>query len=291
MLESIARQCVACGTASRAGLTPWHFQCHSCDYESATLPPAINQSREHDLLDEDKRESALRHLRNESFKAIVARARTYLHAHRPRLLDVGSAHGWFLEQASADFDVLGVEPDEIVCRKAAARGLPVRNGYFPDALEPSEKFDVIVFNDVIEHIPQIEDALKDTWNRLNPDGVLILNLPNSAGFFYRLSKLFRRVGVSGPFDRMWQKGLPAPHLHYFNRDNLERLVANQNFKTIDFFELPSVNANGLLERIRCVGTGNVATAYLQFLVIRCALPFLRFFKSDIMVCVFKKRAA
>ncbi len=43
----------------------------------------------------------------------------------------------------------------MICRK----GLPARKGYFPDALDKKEKFDVIVFNDVIEHIPNIEGAL------------------------------------------------------------------------------------------------------------------------------------
>lgn len=281
--------CIVCAKSMSDGLASWHRVCHACRYESASLAPAINQATEHGLLDEDKREASLRRIRNEAFKVIVARAREHATGARPRLLDVGCAHGWFLEQAMADFDVLGLEPDEYVCAKTAAKGLPVRNGYFPDILTPAEKFDVIVFNDVIEHIPQIGAALADVHARLNPDGILILNLPSSAGFFYRLSKLFKRAGVAGPFERMWQKGLPSPHVHYFNPANLRRLAVHAGFVEFNTFELPAVRADGLLDRIRCVGSGGMITSYVQYVLIRCAIPFLNMFKSDIIVCMFHKK--
>ena len=286
MLESM--RCIVCGGDQAAGLAAWHGVCKSCNYESAALAPAINQAQEHDRLDETQREAALRDIRNESFKVIVAHAKRHVAGPRPTLLDVGCAHGWFLEQASGDFAVLGVEPDEYVFKKTAAKGLPVRNGYFPDILSPAEKFDVIVFNDVIEHIPQIGAALADVHARLNQDGVLILNLPSSAGLFYRLSKLFKRLGVAGPFERMWQKGLPSPHVHYFNPENLRRLVGAKGFQEIETFELPAVRAEGLLERIRCVGASGPAMVYLQYGLIRCAIPFLNLFRSDIVVCMFRK---
>ncbi|WP_426195414.1 class I SAM-dependent methyltransferase [Massilia sp. DWR3-1-1] len=288
MLESV--DCIVCGKRKSAGLAVWHRVCTACGYESAALAPAINQAHEHHFLDEEKREAALRSIRNASFKVIVARARKQLARARPRLLDVGCAHGWFLEQARADFEVMGVEPDEYVFKKTAAKGLPVRNGYFPDILSAEEEFDVIVFNDVIEHIPHIGAALDDVHARLHQDGILVLNLPSSTGLFYRLSKLFKRAGVEGPFNRMWQKGLPSPHVHYFSPANLQQLVHARGFEEIDAFELPSVRADGLWERISCVGTGSTAMAYVQYIAIRCAMPFLNLFKSDIVVCIFRKRA-
>lgn len=95
-------------------------------------------------------------------------------------------------------------------RQENLRGLPVRPGYFPDALTPDESFDAIVFNDVIEHIPDIASALDACNARLSENGLLVLNLPNSRGFFYRLSKIFARLGWRNPFNRLWQKDLPSP---------------------------------------------------------------------------------
>lgn len=281
-------ECVVCRHPMRQGLTPWHFVCAACAYESAGLAPAINDRDNHEL-DEVQREVALKQLRSENFKRIVARARHHVPGGRDRaLLDVGSAHGWFLEQAMADFDVLGIEPDEQVGQAAAARGLPVRQGYFPQALAAGECFDVIVFNDVIEHIPDIRAALDECRKRLKAGGVLILNLPSSAGIFYRIAKLLAKFKVFGPFDRLWQKSLPSPHLHYFNQRNLAALVDGAGLAAVETFELPSVGTEGLLERIRFVGKGSSIASYLQYLVIRAAIPFIRMFRSDIVVCVFRK---
>jgi 2-polyprenyl-3-methyl-5-hydroxy-6-metoxy-1,4-benzoquinol methylase len=282
--------CIVCGTQQAPGLASWHATCPSCAYESATLEGAINQQRAHDALNEQEREAGLKALRLENFAQIVGLARRYAPPGATRLLDVGSAHGWFLETARGSFEVLGVEPDETVGGTAAARGLPVRQGYFPNALHEGERFDVIVFNDVIEHIPDIGAALAACAERLNPGGILILNLPNSRGFFYRVAKLVARIGWRTPFERLWQKGLPSPHVHYFRPENLTALVAKHGFEMVHGAQLPALRATGLLERLRCVGQMRTLALYLQYIAILCAIPILRAFPSDIIVCIFRKKS-
>ena len=282
--------CIVCGNTQAAGLTGWHATCRVCRYESAALTPAINSSTAV-VVDEAQREAGLKALRLENFRTIVAYARQHVTAETPRLLDVGSAHGWFLEAAQAQFDVLGVEPDAVVGGRAAARGLPVRSGYFPDVVAHDERFDAIVFNDVIEHIPDIHSALAACQAHLSEGGILILNLPNSRGFLYRLSKLLARAGWHGPFERMWQKDMPSPHVHYFDPRNLQELVLKQGFTMVQTAELPALRAHGLMERLRYVGDASPLALYLQFIAIRCAIPVLSMFPSDIIVSIFKKKAA
>jgi SAM-dependent methyltransferase len=281
--------CIVCGTSQAPGLAAWHATCPACDYESAALQGAINERRGA-TLNEEEREAGLKALRLENFKVIVDCAQRHAPPGAARLLDVGSAHGWFLEAARGSFDVLGIEPDEVVGSRAAARGLPVRAGYFPSALEDGERFDVIVFNDVIEHIPDIDGALSACDERLNPGGILILNLPSSLGFFYRLSKVVARIGWSAPFDRLWQKGLPSPHVHYFHPVNLAMLVGKHGFQLVHSAELPALRAKGLLDRLRCAGNISAVSLYLQYVAILCAIPVLPAFPSDIIVCVFRKKA-
>jgi 2-polyprenyl-3-methyl-5-hydroxy-6-metoxy-1,4-benzoquinol methylase len=280
--------CIVCGTPQAAGLTGWHASCRECGYESAALDVAINQQTAGAPVDEDERELGLKALRQENFRDIVALAQRLARPGARKLLDVGCAHGWFLETARERFEVLGIEPDAVVGGRTAARGLPVRPGYFPDALEAGETFDVIVFNDVIEHIPNIRAALDACHARLGEGGLLVLNLPNSAGFFYRLSKAFARMGWRSPFERLWQKDLPSPHVHYFRPANLERLVAKHGFERVHSGELPSLRAKGLLERIRCAGNISGPSLYLQYAAVLCAIPLLRVFPSDIIVSVFRK---
>jgi len=50
--------------------------------------------------------------------------------------------------------------------------------------------------------------------------VLVLNLPTSGGSLYRVAKLLCRFGAKGFFERLWQRNLPSPHLHYFDDRNL-----------------------------------------------------------------------
>ncbi|WP_342116588.1 class I SAM-dependent methyltransferase [Pseudoduganella sp. OTU4001] len=282
--------CIVCQTPLSAGLSGWHHTCPSCAYESAALAVAINHAAEHAEIDEDTRETSLKALRQQNFRTIVALTRQYAAPGARTLLDVGSAHGWFLEAAAGAFEVQGIEPDEAVAAKASARGLPVRIGYFPQALKAEERFDVIVFNDVIEHIPDIRAALRDCHNRLAPGGTLVLNLPSSRGLFYRLSKLFARVGLRGPFERLWQKGMPSPHVHYFNPDNLTRLVGSEGFDLLHSTEIDAVTANGLWQRLTMFGQVHPLKAAVQWLGIRCVLlPLTKLFTSDIIVCLYRKR--
>jgi len=272
----------------RDGLANWHTVCPSCRYENAAFIPTINEECSHSLINERDREAALKVLRQTNFKTIVDCASALTSSGPATLLDVGSAHGWFLEEAKTRFEVLGIEPDEAVGQKAKERGLPVRYGFFPDALHTGEQFDVIVFNDVIEHIPKIEQAINACYERLARDGILILNLPNSRGIFYRLAKLFYHVGWSGPFERMWQKDLPSPHIHYFNETNLRKLVNKHGFRLVQELALPSLRARGLMKRLRFVGNVSRPMLYAQYFAVICGIPILQAFPSDIAVSIFRK---
>jgi 2-polyprenyl-3-methyl-5-hydroxy-6-metoxy-1,4-benzoquinol methylase len=283
--------CIVCGGEQARGLASWHVTCPSCAYESAAFEVAINQQQVGNPINETEREAGLKALRLQNSRVIVESARRHAPPGATKLLDVGSAHGWFLETARDYFQVLGIEPDTRVGERAAARGLPVRFGFFPEVLEEGERFDVIVFNDVIEHIPYIHHALATCQQRLNRSGLLILNLPNSRGLFYRLSKTVAQLGWRAPFDRLWQKDLPSPHVHYFNRENLSVLVAQHGFELVSSEELPALRAGGLLERLRCAGKMSPFVLYVQYVAILCALPILRAFPSDIIVCIFRKKTA
>lgn len=282
--------CLVCGSMTSNGLASWHLTCRYCDYESASLAPQINERTTHARLNERDRETALRALRVENFEAILDEATHFAPAGARSILDVGCAHGWFLEAARGRFkQVLGIDPDATLQAQALAKGLPVRAGFFPDALEEGEAFDVIVFNDVIEHIPDIHAALAACSERLTPDGLLILNLPSSRGFFYKLASLMARAGMHGPFERLWQKGLPSPHVHYFNHRNLSRLVSENGFFAVHFFELPALRVRGLMERLRFTGQSNRAILWAQYVAVICAIPVLSMFPSDAVVCMFRKR--
>lgn len=267
----------------------WHSKCSACAYECAELKPAINEKPAHDQIDEEFRENGLRSLRISNFNKLLDSIE--VNGRGPgKLLDVGCAHGWFLELASKrGFQVLGIEPDLNVYNKTSLRGLPVRQGFFPEVLSANERFDVITFNDVFEHIPDIKSALIGCHAHLNTGGLLVLNLPSSTGLFYKLARLLSRVGLHAFFERLWQKDLPSPHLHYFNKKNLTKLLQENGFEVIKSDHLPTLCLKGLFTRISYTGNHSLPVRLLIYIATSLSLPILHVMPSDIIFLISKKK--
>ena len=276
--------CPVCQSELSVGYRSWHFLCKSCGYEKTNLQPTINLHSAHQLIDEGARETGLMELRVSNFKKLLTRIKS-LRSNEGRLLDVGCAHGWFLETARNDFEVFGLEPDKNVFDATSRRGLPIRMGYFPDVLDENERFDIVVFNDVIEHIPDIKQVLASCHQRLNKDGLLVLNLPSSNGIFYVLSKIFCRYGFPSFFERLWQKDLPSPHLHYFNLPNLIRLLQKNGFDVKIKGDLSTIRLAGLWTRISYAGKINVVARISVYIGVVLLLPILKLLPSDIIYVI------
>lgn len=287
--SAAAAPCVCCGQTLATGLEEWHLVCTLCGYESARLAPAINDAACHQTVDETQRDTGLRSLREINFHQLLDRIARHVTPAGTRLLDVGAAHGWFVQAAAGrGFTALGLEPDHAVCEQAQRTGALVREGFFPDVLTEGEQFEVIVFNDVFEHIPHSDALLAQCIERLAPGGLLVLNLPSSRGIFYRTSKLLHRVGAGAFFDRLWQKGMPSPHLHYFHARNLTRLSARHGLALVDSAHLASIHLNGLYARIAYVKSGLRWLAPLIWLSVVAAYPLVRWgAPSDIDVVILR----
>lgn len=284
------RICVVCGSAMRRGASAWHWQCATCGYEAADLAPSINEATAHERIDEASREAGLRSLRSHNFDRLLAAIGR--HAPAPgSVLDVGCAHGWFLDAARArGYRAAGIEPDANVFRSASARGLAVRQGLFPDVLSPAERFDVIAFNDVFEHIPDARAVLAACGRHLNAEGVLALNLPSSSGAIYRFARVLSRLGWGSFFDRLWQKGLPSPHVHYFDPGNLKALLEANGFEVVASGRLSTIRLRGLFTRVSYTGQHSLVMRLLICVAVALAIPLLSIVPADI-VYVLSRRGA
>ncbi len=149
---------------------------------------------------------------------------------RGRLLDVGCGNGAFLARMR-DFgwEVRGVEPDARAADVARRHyGLSVFHGTL-EAFEPSESYDGITLNHVIEHVPNPIELLQTSERLLKPGGRLVIATPN-------VLSLGARV-----FGSSW-RGLEVPrHLCLFSPKSLAHLVTFTDLR-IELLRTPARSA-------------------------------------------------
>ncbi|MES1204039.1 MAG: class I SAM-dependent methyltransferase [Pseudomonadota bacterium] len=216
---------------------------------SSTLAPNFAGEKE---FSEAARNAGLYRVRTDNFQRLLNAVPPRGAGKTPaRVLEVGPGPGLFLEAARArGLDVIGVEPDSEMAAQLQGRGFSVVEGVFPNPALAGQTFDYIAFNDVLEHIADIDAVLAACRRHLNPQGTLLINLPSAQGVIYRAAAAMARAGVRGPYERMWQKDFVSPHLHYFRPALLTRAVEQRGFKRIAAGSLPSLTWNGLGDRIR-----------------------------------------
>ncbi len=56
--------------------------------------------------------------------------------------------------------------------------------------------------------------------------------------------------LNGSFERMWQKGFPSPHVHYFDDDSIRAIGQRAGLMLEKTSTLPSISTSGLYARIR-----------------------------------------
>jgi SAM-dependent methyltransferase len=111
------------------------------------------------------------------------------------LLDVGCFSGMFLMNAKGrGFDVAGVEPNRDAFVYVRDKlGYEVVHGSVESAGFPPERFSVLSYLDVIEHMPEPLEELRRAHGLLRPGGVLVLTTPSVTGLPQRIAKLKRAV--------------------------------------------------------------------------------------------------
>lgn len=288
-MDSDARMgCPVCGGWLRPYRRDWLRRCETCGVQRSNFEINIPQTAGQVLVDESMREAGLETLRHDN-NALLLDHLARLKLPPARLLDVGSGPGFLLAQArDVGFQAEGVEPDANTVEAARAGGATVRHGYFPDVLDADETFDIIVFNDVLEHIPDLEAALKASVDRLAPGGVLCLNCPDRDGFYFWTATMLDRLGLGGALARLWQRGLPSPHIWYFTAANLREALRPHGLIEVERVRLDTVGLKGLWARIRCVKSEPILLSLAAYLFAIGTYPLARLMPSDAQACFFRK---
>lgn len=276
--------CAVCTTLMQPDLLEDTYRCTQCGLYSSTLPVRINDG---ERIDEQMRTRALRPIRMANFRHILEQCVPLLPSHA-RLLDVGCAHGWFLEAAEdKGYQPFGIEPDETMTALAKSIGYNVIAGSFPDALPAEKTYDIITFNDVFEHLQNLSGAIAGIHDHLEAAGLVMLNLPLSDGSFFRLARVAARFGWKSPLSRLWQRGLPSPHRSYFSTSTIVRFMQQNGFTLVKSGVLDSIVTRGLFERIRYDRKMGIFQASVIYLATRAIQPLIGLFPSDTGYFIFR----
>lgn len=144
-----------------------------------------------------------------------------------RVLDVGCSTGYVAEFLATQrgCDVHGLEPDVAAAAAARARlGDQIRTGgtellgeYAPGS------FDVVLYADVLEHLVDPGQALRDTRRLLAPGGRVVASIPNCAHGDVRLRLM------AGHFTYQQTGLLDSTHLRFFTRHSVPTLFERSGY--------------------------------------------------------------
>ena len=159
-----------------------------------------------------------------------------------RVLEVGCGAGGFYDHLRQPCEVWGVEPNPQAAKAAALkmhRVLVGRYDLLADQL-PDQYFDMIVCNDVIEHMDDHDAFLEAIKKKMRPGGCIVGSIPNvrhiTALFKLLITKDWK-YSESGILDRT--------HLRFFTEKSLRRTLLEHGYAIEKFSGVGSIITNGI----------------------------------------------
>lgn len=146
-----------------------------------------------------------------------------------QVIEVASNDGYLLQYfQQAGVPVLGIEPAANVAAVASGRGIPCLNRFFGvetarDLAAQGCQADLLIGNNVLAHVPDINDFVAGLAIAVKPSGTVTMEFPH-------LLQLIRNV----QFDTIYHE-----HFSYLSFLAIERIFAAHGLELYDVEELPT----------------------------------------------------
>ena len=135
-----------------------------------------------------------------------------------RILDIGAGVGDFLQVAKNDgWQTIGIEPSDKAKTIAKSKGVS-----FVEDLSKLENnsFDIITMWHVLEHVPDLENQIKELKRLLKPNGTVIIAVPN----FKSHDALH--------YGKYWAAYDVPIHLWHFSKTAIKKLFAKEDLHLV-----------------------------------------------------------
>ena len=148
---------------------------------------------------------------------------------KSHVVEVASNDGYLLQYfVERRIPALGIEPAANVAEKAIAKGVPTEVAFF--GVETAQRLanrgrraDLLVGNNVLAHVPDINDFVAGIRVLLAPGGIVTMEFPH-------LLQLIE----GNQFDTIYHE-----HFSYFSLLTVERVFASHGLRLFDIEELPT----------------------------------------------------
>jgi len=148
---------------------------------------------------------------------------------RSKVIELASNDGYLLQYFLAKgIPVLGIEPAANVAEEARRRGITTIVKFFGEEtarqlVAEGVKADLLVGNNVLAHVPRLNDFVRGMQILLKPAGVITMEFPH-------LMRLIER----NEFDTIYHE-----HFSYFSLLTVEKVFASHGLMVFDIEELPA----------------------------------------------------
>lgn len=137
------------------------------------------------------------------------------------IVDIGAGSGLFLKIARDNgWKVSGVEFNKKSIESINKLGIEVFNKPLEEGIYPRNYVDVVTIWEVLEHINNPNEFIKEISNILKPGGYLFVCVPNIGALITRI--LHEKSGTFGGFT----------HVNFFSIDTLSKLLNKHKFEVL-----------------------------------------------------------
>jgi 2-polyprenyl-3-methyl-5-hydroxy-6-metoxy-1,4-benzoquinol methylase len=159
------------------------------------------------------------------------------------VLEVGCAAGGFSRHLPKAKQIWGIEPNLNAASEAKLRLMRVLEGTYGEVENelPDNYFDLLICNDVIEHMSDHDAFFTQVRKKMKPGAILVGSLPNIRHVTALVKLIFLkdwRYSSSGILDRT--------HLRFFTEKSIQRMFVEHSLQVEKMSGVGSVISNGFL---------------------------------------------